>query len=256
MAGGATAGKKVSLGSFSQSLTTDIAGAPAGIIADITGVAQSIGQSLHMTAPQVTQLERTSIATSAVETGGSFNPQSVGDQGTSFGLFQLHQGGELGSLSAQQAYNPVTNSSVAITQIADVQQQQAGLSPGQVAATAQRPASPGSYATDVNNLLTAPTYGFHVGAGAAAQNIAPNAPTTPNVSVTVPKGLSATNLASGGSSSTATTAGSTTGTTGLLGKIGGYLMGALLIGVGLVIMFRGMSGVSEPVKAVGKAAMA
>lgn len=41
------------------------------------------------------------------ESGG--NPRAVGDQGTSFGAYQLHQGGALGKLTPQQAFDPYQN---------------------------------------------------------------------------------------------------------------------------------------------------
>jgi hypothetical protein len=44
------------------------------------------------------------------ESGG--NPNAVGDGGTSFGLFQLHKGGLLGSLTPQQARDPITAAKV------------------------------------------------------------------------------------------------------------------------------------------------
>lgn len=95
----------------------------------------------------------TAVATSSVETGGSFNPNDVGDNGTSFGLFQLHKGGELGSLTPQQAFNPTTNATVALSHMAAVQAQNPNLSPGALAAAAQRPANPAAYASEVNALV-------------------------------------------------------------------------------------------------------
>ncbi|CAN0057236.1 unnamed protein product, partial [Phaeothamnion confervicola] len=54
----------------------------------------------------------TAVASMLAESGG--DARKLGDynkhhQATSFGLFQLHKGGELGSLSPQQAFNPHTN---------------------------------------------------------------------------------------------------------------------------------------------------
>ena len=48
----------------------------------------------------------------------SLNPRATGDQGTSFGLYQLHQGGALGRLSPEQAYDPATNAGVIARSIA------------------------------------------------------------------------------------------------------------------------------------------
>ena len=47
------------------------------------------------------------LAIALEESGG--NPRAVGDQGTSFGAYQLHQGGALGSMSPQSAFDPYTN---------------------------------------------------------------------------------------------------------------------------------------------------
>ena len=52
----------------------------------------------------------------SVESG--FNPTNIGDNGTSFGLFQLHQGGQLGNLTESQAMDPTTNAKTAMPSIA------------------------------------------------------------------------------------------------------------------------------------------
>ncbi|WP_067936785.1 transglycosylase SLT domain-containing protein [Alicyclobacillus kakegawensis] len=53
----------------------------------------------------------------AVESGG--NPNAVGDNGTSFGLFQLHKGGGQGDgYSVSQLLDPLTNAQIAIPPIA------------------------------------------------------------------------------------------------------------------------------------------
>ena len=98
------------------------------------------------------------VATAEVESG--LNPYSVGDQGTSFGLFQLHQGGELGSLTPSQAFDPTTNSQVALTEIASVASQYPYLSPGAIAAKAQRPANQAAYAQSVNAAYDALQAGY------------------------------------------------------------------------------------------------
>lgn len=89
------------------------------------------------------------IATAEVESG--LNPQAVGDQGTSFGLFQLHRGGELGNLSVAQAFDPFTNANTALN--AFVPCESLFSDPGQIAACAQRPANPGAYASKVDAAL-------------------------------------------------------------------------------------------------------
>lgn len=57
----------------------------------------------------------------SVESG--FNPQAVGDNGTSWGIFQLHQGGQADAAFAQgysvaNLYNPATNAQFALPAIA------------------------------------------------------------------------------------------------------------------------------------------
>ncbi len=82
---------------------------------------------------------RIAVADAIVESG--LNPRAVGDQGTSFGLFQLHQGGELGALTKAQAFTPLTNARVALSEFRTVQRSTPSLlrNPGALAATAQRP---------------------------------------------------------------------------------------------------------------------
>lgn len=80
------------------------------------------------------------------------NPNAVGDNGSSFGLFQLHRGGELGTMSQQQANDPYTNAKRALTEVASVMRRHPGWSYGQIAAAAQRPANQGAYAAAINGL--------------------------------------------------------------------------------------------------------
>ena len=52
---------------------------------------------------------------SVAQVESNFNPGAIGDQGTSFGLFQLHRGGQAPSnYSNQQLLNPATNANLAI----------------------------------------------------------------------------------------------------------------------------------------------
>ncbi len=92
------------------------------------------------------------FADAEVESGG--NPSAVGDNGTSFGLYQLHQGGELGSLTPAQAQDPLTNARVALKQFGNVMRSYPTITdPGQIAAKAQRPANPNAYAEKVDSVL-------------------------------------------------------------------------------------------------------
>jgi hypothetical protein len=90
-----------------------------------------------------------------------FNPFAVGDGGTSFGLFQLHEGGELGNHTAAWAFHPTYNATTACEVLAQVTRKNPHLSPGEIAAAAQRPADPKGYADTVNALYTqAQTFGL------------------------------------------------------------------------------------------------
>jgi len=86
----------------------------------------------------------TAIAAMLVESGG--NSKAIGDHGTSFGLFQLHKGGELGKMSPQQAFDPEANARVALSYFKKGEQQ----NPGTMVANAQRPADRAGYARQIN----------------------------------------------------------------------------------------------------------
>ena len=147
--------------------------ADQSVVAIVVQVAQSLGVD-----------PRLALAIMQQESGG--NPQAVGDHGTSFGLFQLHRGGELGNMSPQQAFDPWTNAHVALSQVAATQHANPGLSPGDLAAASQRPANRGAYAASVNALYngqptTFPTATTPAGPGATSPQPAgatPGAPTS------------------------------------------------------------------------------
>ena len=124
----------------------------------IVGVAQAAGVD-----------PRLALATASLESG--FNPTAVGDGGTSYGLFQLHQGGELGNLTPQQAFQPVTNAQVALGVIAQAQAANPGGDPGAIAAAAQRPADPAAYAAAVDSIYANPAFLPQVPASASLTSI-------------------------------------------------------------------------------------
>ena len=149
---------------------------PYGVSAVVADVAAQIAQQYGVNS---TTLVDIALATMQQESGG--NPQAVGDNGTSFGLFQLHEGGELGGLSQQQAFDPTTNARVAITVMAQVLKAHPDWSPGQVAAAAQRPADQTAYANSVNSLLGGGTGGTTGGGtvGTASAPVGGGAPAGP-----------------------------------------------------------------------------
>lgn len=95
-----------------------------------------------------------------------WDSQAVGDHGTSFGLFQLHLGGELGNLTPQEVMDePALDAYIAVGQLANVIRSHPGISPGWAAALAQRPANATVYAANINYWWNA----CHTGWNPAAQ---------------------------------------------------------------------------------------
>lgn len=88
------------------------------------------------------------LAVSVAILESALNPQAVGDNFTSFGLFQLHKGGELGAMTELEAFDPVKNTRVALKYFEGVK----GNSPGEIAANAQRPKYREIYAMTVNTM--------------------------------------------------------------------------------------------------------
>ena len=109
------------------------------------------------------------LAAADLETGGTFDPTAEGDRGyfsngrfipspsgqpTSFGEYQLHEGGELGNLSPSAAENAYTNAKVALPVFAQERKRLgSGATWGQVVAAAQRPADPAGYAHVIDTKL-------------------------------------------------------------------------------------------------------
>jgi hypothetical protein len=93
------------------------------------------------------------VAMMLVESGG--NAHAIGDGGTSFGLFQLHEGGMLTAahLTPEQAFDPATNAHVSIGSLAHEWAKGPNRTPGEIAAASQRPADPVGYARRVNAAM-------------------------------------------------------------------------------------------------------
>lgn len=131
----------------------------------LSSAQQQYGQNLGGGNPAT----QSAIAKAAQETGVPYNialavavaesgldPNAVGDQGCSHGLFQLNTcGGEGQGMSLAELQDPYTNALTALRQFAAVAQANPGIvnDPGAWAAQAQRPADPTSYAQRVNNLI-------------------------------------------------------------------------------------------------------
>lgn len=109
---------------------------------------------------------RLALADAQVESG--LSPTAVGDQGTSFGLFQLHRGGELGNLTPTQAFNPSTNATVALSVFGAVSAAHPGADPGLIAALSERPANPTAYAQAVDAVYSSSSFLPEVPGGTTA----------------------------------------------------------------------------------------
>jgi hypothetical protein len=99
---------------------------------------------------------RAAVASMLVESQG--NPLARGDGNTSFGLFQLHRGGELteglrqGKLASENdAFDPAKNARVALSYFRQLQGKYGDA--GKLAAAAQRPRDRSEYADKVNSLV-------------------------------------------------------------------------------------------------------
>lgn len=165
-----------SVGDVWQWLTTSHAGAqPPAAAGQLTPQQQQLGlsniqipagvnQTGFMATVQAAQQMGVPVALAlalvAQETGGSFDPNSQGDyvngRPTSFGLAQLHEGGELDNSGLDPTTamsNPVANVEVALRQVQQVMQQHPDWSYGQIAAAAQRPSDTTGYADSVNSWV-------------------------------------------------------------------------------------------------------
>ncbi|HEY3923792.1 MAG TPA: transglycosylase SLT domain-containing protein [Acidothermaceae bacterium] len=129
---------------------------PSGVSAPTYGIDQI--RTIIDTTAQALGVPPALAEADAIQESG-MNPYAVGDSGTSFGEFQLHEGGELGNLPgtlAQQkleAFDPATNAAVALREMAAVYKQNPNADPGAIAAAAERPANQTAYAAAVDKIL-------------------------------------------------------------------------------------------------------
>jgi murein DD-endopeptidase MepM/ murein hydrolase activator NlpD len=95
------------------------------------------------------------LALALIQRESQFNAKAVGDQGCSKGVAQLNTcAGEGVGVPDYVLSDPYLNAKISFTKLAQVMQQNPGMSWGQAAAAAQRPSDPQGYASDVNNYIT------------------------------------------------------------------------------------------------------
>jgi hypothetical protein len=156
--GDAASGGGDTVALMAQQLIASFGAAPTAA----TAVAAPVGASgsARDNALQVADVARrqgvdptVAVAMMLVESGG--NARAVGDGGTSFGLFQLHEGGMLtaAGLTPDQAFDPRTNAGVALKSLAHEWAKGPNRSPGVIAAASQRPFDPAGYARKVDAAM-------------------------------------------------------------------------------------------------------
>jgi hypothetical protein len=150
LGGGAAAGGAAAPGTTGVS-GADAASAAANLTPDAGAAANA--QTVAGVATKLGVDPVAAVAMMLVESGG--NAHSVGDNGTSFGLFQLHEGGMLtaAGLTSQQAFDPATNARVSLTSLAHQYAIGPDRSAGTIAAASQRPADPAGYAVRVDAMM-------------------------------------------------------------------------------------------------------
>lgn len=125
------------------------------------------------------------LALAIAQQESGFDPNSIGDNGHSVGLFQLNDQGEGAGMTVAQRQDPETNARIALTQVAAVAKAHPDWSPGQIAAAAQRPRDQVAYSAAIDGIMGQPGGS---GAGAAtlgstpapSTGVAPDVPYDPN----------------------------------------------------------------------------
>ncbi len=83
-----------------------------------------------------------------------WNVNEVGDNGTSYGIYQLHVGGELGNIPISLAYNPWINALISLGHVSNIYHGNPHQDLGSIAAQAQRPYNPVAYANAIDTYIT------------------------------------------------------------------------------------------------------
>lgn len=122
--------------------------------ASLSPAQQSNVQAIINVANKLGVNARLAVADSYHESG--LSDAATGDNGSSFGLFQLHRGGELGSNTEAWARDPINNATRALTVFAANKDKYSD--PGQLAAASERPANQPAYAAAVDALFNDPNF--------------------------------------------------------------------------------------------------
>lgn len=133
-----------------ENLLTQVTGGNGGansIQSIIVDEAQKAAKAHGLNADQTSQLAALAIATAFTESG--LNPNAVGDNGHSVGLFQLHDQG-MGYGMGDSRYDARTNAAKALDSMAATWAANPNLTPGAIAAASQRPADAAGYASIVD----------------------------------------------------------------------------------------------------------
>lgn len=170
--------------------------APSDLGLKSTGDA-SVDSALMLAAQEYDVPPAVMFATAQVESG--LNPKAVGDKGTSFGLFQEHEGGELTSVAS--AENPTYAANLAASNFAGMRAQMPNATWGQIVAASQRPADQAAYAQSVNGQLgkagTQPAGPAQktLGSGVSQQLMTPGSGVTSDGASSLPSGSAGSSAA-------------------------------------------------------------
>lgn len=118
---------------------------PSGAGGDVESIIREVAGRYQFAAPDLL------VATARQESG--LNPQAVGDQGQSYGIFQEHSRGRGAGIPVESRRDVAAATERAIREFNAIRARYPDADPGTWAAKAQRPLDPVGYARSVNALL-------------------------------------------------------------------------------------------------------
>lgn len=107
------------------------------------------------------------LAVAVAKEESGFNPNAIGDQGHSIGLFQENDQGAGAGMTVEQREDVAGSVSRFLDRVRQVLASGFTGSPGQIAAAAQRPADPYGYARAVDYLYGQYEHQTYIGGGAS-----------------------------------------------------------------------------------------